>query len=73
MSETRSKLYGTVKFLEIVPSNAAAATKRESEKRCWRQALSFLSDNPRHHHYTRRAHKMHAIAPTATEIYIKTR
>ena len=27
------------------------STKRRCKKRCWRQALSFLSDNPRHHHY----------------------
>lgn len=25
--------------------------ERRYKKRCWRQALSFLSDNPRHHHY----------------------
>ena len=25
--------------------------RRRYKKRCWRQALSFLSDNPRHHHY----------------------
>ena len=38
----------------MVPWNSLYHKKTERrryKKRCWRQALSFLSDNPRHHHY----------------------
>ena len=38
-------MYGTVKFL--VPQKDWVG--RRKKKRCWRQALSFLSDNPRHY------------------------
>lgn len=45
---SRSKLYGTVKFLGWY--------KNKAGKRCWRQALSFLSDNLRHSHEQHQHH-----------------